>query len=605
MNEIETFYGLIEGTADALRVFELCRQGRLGRVRRRLHEKERGLIRSGSVFVFDEQESGIRRWTDGRIWSPSRILGNFLIYRELERKNSGTTSFSNFSPSDGQFFSNSPDEGMVAAAGGGSYQRYSDQATASGAAVMLPTFSWPNEMGANGNQGEDGTPSIEECAARRQASPEQPTGVNPAETTTLPAGTPQMQQLGFDCLTAQLFSSLHRQTSSNKGRSGEKCAASLLGPNAFRLLKSKKLLSAQDAATGQQTRFAFKQDGLIKKTISAKVDGRMQHLVCYFSESDFLVTHSHNPELFAILDEAEMAKGESIIASNFANAKGKRQGKGMASPALALMDELRKTKIPADLVLEQNFRRPSAAEFGYVNAGGVLVPASSLGPVTKAGRRRNSIHVSPMVDARGNLQMQPIRPAPTRRRLSSASTITTSTAGLLDRSAEELVSMDLSAIVASNSIPGFNGNIPGGVIYQTPEDILAEPIDTSSLGITVPLSASLYGVARSDENDVQLLDAALETQTKSTEMRGRRKYQKSPLSLLSPAVNNEDQGEETQGPRAGNVQTPRVDDEVIFKGMVSSTNDPTLPLLDLPAEAEELEETLRIITEQSRQTTLS
>ncbi|EPZ35896.1 hypothetical protein ROZALSC1DRAFT_30263 [Rozella allomycis CSF55] len=86
MNEIETFYGVIETSADALRVLELCRQGRLGRVRRRLHENERKLIRSGSVFVFDEVESGIKRWTDGRIWSPSRILGNFLVYRELEKK---------------------------------------------------------------------------------------------------------------------------------------------------------------------------------------------------------------------------------------------------------------------------------------------------------------------------------------------------------------------------------------------------------------------------------------------------------------------------------------------------------------------------------------
>lgn len=86
MNEVETFYGLIESTMDALRIVELCRQGKLGRVSRRLHDKERKLIRSGSVFVFDEVESGIKRWTDGRIWSPSRILGNFLIYRELERK---------------------------------------------------------------------------------------------------------------------------------------------------------------------------------------------------------------------------------------------------------------------------------------------------------------------------------------------------------------------------------------------------------------------------------------------------------------------------------------------------------------------------------------
>ncbi|KAF9907727.1 hypothetical protein EC991_010674 [Linnemannia zychae] len=44
------------------------------------------LIIPGSVFVFDEEESGIHRWTDGKIWSPSRICGNFLIYRELYRK---------------------------------------------------------------------------------------------------------------------------------------------------------------------------------------------------------------------------------------------------------------------------------------------------------------------------------------------------------------------------------------------------------------------------------------------------------------------------------------------------------------------------------------
>ncbi|KAG0310317.1 hypothetical protein BGZ97_012653 [Linnemannia gamsii] len=44
------------------------------------------LISPGSVFVFDEEESRICRWTDGKIWSPSRISGNFLVYRELYRK---------------------------------------------------------------------------------------------------------------------------------------------------------------------------------------------------------------------------------------------------------------------------------------------------------------------------------------------------------------------------------------------------------------------------------------------------------------------------------------------------------------------------------------
>ncbi|KAI8803196.1 Gti1/Pac2 family-domain-containing protein [Cladochytrium replicatum] len=86
IGSIETFYGLIETTHDALIVFESCRLGLLQRVGRRLHETERKEVRSGSVFVYNEKESSIKRWTDGRLWSPSRILGNFLVYKELDKK---------------------------------------------------------------------------------------------------------------------------------------------------------------------------------------------------------------------------------------------------------------------------------------------------------------------------------------------------------------------------------------------------------------------------------------------------------------------------------------------------------------------------------------
>jgi hypothetical protein len=59
------------------------------KVKRRLREEERKLIRSGQVFVFDERESGIKRWTDGLVWSPSRILWNFLVYRQVDKKFGG------------------------------------------------------------------------------------------------------------------------------------------------------------------------------------------------------------------------------------------------------------------------------------------------------------------------------------------------------------------------------------------------------------------------------------------------------------------------------------------------------------------------------------
>lgn len=81
--------GWIETTGDALLILEAARRGLIPRVTRRLVDSERKMITSGSVFVFDEDESGIKRWTDGFFWSPSRILGNFLLYRETEKKGQG------------------------------------------------------------------------------------------------------------------------------------------------------------------------------------------------------------------------------------------------------------------------------------------------------------------------------------------------------------------------------------------------------------------------------------------------------------------------------------------------------------------------------------
>ena len=82
-----TFYGYVATSHDALLIFEAARGNQiLSKVNRRPHDRERDrLIKSGNIFVFDEQSSGIRRWTDGVAWSPSRILGNYLIYRQLER----------------------------------------------------------------------------------------------------------------------------------------------------------------------------------------------------------------------------------------------------------------------------------------------------------------------------------------------------------------------------------------------------------------------------------------------------------------------------------------------------------------------------------------
>ncbi|KAH9205057.1 Gti1/Pac2 family-domain-containing protein, partial [Leptodontidium sp. 2 PMI_412] len=81
-----TFYGHVASTQDALLLFEACLSGVLNHITQRPHVRERvNLIKTGYVFIYEEHSSCIKRWTDGVSWSPSRILGDFLVYRELER----------------------------------------------------------------------------------------------------------------------------------------------------------------------------------------------------------------------------------------------------------------------------------------------------------------------------------------------------------------------------------------------------------------------------------------------------------------------------------------------------------------------------------------
>jgi hypothetical protein len=81
-----TFTGFVQNSMDGLILFEACLSGKLDHVPRRPHDRESSqLIKSGNIFIYQENESGIKRWTDGVTWSPSRILGNFLIYRELDK----------------------------------------------------------------------------------------------------------------------------------------------------------------------------------------------------------------------------------------------------------------------------------------------------------------------------------------------------------------------------------------------------------------------------------------------------------------------------------------------------------------------------------------
>ena len=85
-----TYIGFIKTTEDAIKLLaatdlpDNSPNSPPRRIQRRLLDNERvSLIRSGSVFVWDENEAAMRRWTDGRCWSASRVSGCFLTYREL------------------------------------------------------------------------------------------------------------------------------------------------------------------------------------------------------------------------------------------------------------------------------------------------------------------------------------------------------------------------------------------------------------------------------------------------------------------------------------------------------------------------------------------
>ncbi|KAJ3561757.1 hypothetical protein NP233_g9998 [Leucocoprinus birnbaumii] len=99
--DVPPFIGYVETTVHALRLIHAARQGVIPRITRRLNDSERRtMIKSGAVFVFSVEESGIKRWTDGLLWSPSRIVGNFLVYREINERSSSRSSHKKPYPQD-------------------------------------------------------------------------------------------------------------------------------------------------------------------------------------------------------------------------------------------------------------------------------------------------------------------------------------------------------------------------------------------------------------------------------------------------------------------------------------------------------------------------
>ncbi|KAI9800115.1 MAG: hypothetical protein M1833_003442 [Piccolia ochrophora] len=78
-----TYRGFIETERDALLLLDACLLGALHHLPRRPYQYELSvLIRSGSVFIYEENASGILEWTDGAHWIPVGKEGDFCVDRE-------------------------------------------------------------------------------------------------------------------------------------------------------------------------------------------------------------------------------------------------------------------------------------------------------------------------------------------------------------------------------------------------------------------------------------------------------------------------------------------------------------------------------------------
>lgn len=78
-----SYEGAVNTPMDAVILIEASRLGLVPLVHERLKYTERLKIKPGDVFIWNETTTHMKRWTDGRAWSASRVTGSFLTYREM------------------------------------------------------------------------------------------------------------------------------------------------------------------------------------------------------------------------------------------------------------------------------------------------------------------------------------------------------------------------------------------------------------------------------------------------------------------------------------------------------------------------------------------
>ena len=76
--------GWIETTGDALLMLEAAHRGLICSVNQHAVISENKKINSGSIFVYNTDDTNNECWTDGMQWTAPCILGNFQLFRQLK-----------------------------------------------------------------------------------------------------------------------------------------------------------------------------------------------------------------------------------------------------------------------------------------------------------------------------------------------------------------------------------------------------------------------------------------------------------------------------------------------------------------------------------------
>ncbi|EGG10180.1 uncharacterized protein MELLADRAFT_115590 [Melampsora larici-populina 98AG31] len=274
------FHGYIQSTHDALIVFQCCRNGTYSKVTRRLHERERRQISSGSIFVFDEQEAGIKRWTDGRVWSPSRILNNFLIYREIDQKRPTPSSSSTSStPNQHANNNNTNTSGGV-------------NNTNTSSSVVAPRPPSPSSVSnASGSPPHGAHLQSTNNASKQLQPPPHSHQTKPTESEPPIASRPE-------------FAATSGSTQPDANNSASQQANNPSSPINRDLERS--------LVGSLTTTYKFKPDGLVKKTIS--LDG--MHMISYYKVDDVLAGRLRTPS--SQLENKTLHISENLLkAQNF------------------------------------------------------------------------------------------------------------------------------------------------------------------------------------------------------------------------------------------------------------------------------------------------